>query len=146
MGAEVTYSSDNAADGTFVRFVKLNTHPKVFEVHFVERRADDRGGYTVGDIEGYYKAVHAAKVHSPYCGFDTWFDNHIGVDMCNGMGACARARAHARAALGFSSAHLSRGGACTSFRGVGLRASSGTDGPEVRRSIATTRAADGSDG
>ena len=108
MGAEVTYSSDNAADGTFVRFVRLNTHPKVFEVHFVERRADDRGGYTVGDIEGYYKAVHAAKVHSPYCGFDTWFDNHIGVDMCNGMGACARARARSRGARFLVRALVSR--------------------------------------
>ena len=28
--------------------------------------------------------MHAATVLSPYCGFDTWFDNHIGIDHCGG--------------------------------------------------------------
>ena len=28
--------------------------------------------------------VHEASVRSPTCGFDVWFDNHYGIDMCGG--------------------------------------------------------------
>ena len=31
--------------------------------------------------------MHAATIHSPYCGFSVWMDNHFGVDMCGGY-AC----------------------------------------------------------
>ena len=42
---------------------------------------------TVADMEGYFRDVHKAFVHSPACGFDVWFDNHYGIDMC-GDGNC----------------------------------------------------------
>ena len=48
---------------------------------------DRKTDSSVADIEGYYKAVHAATIHSPYCGFSVWMDNHFGVDMCGGY-AC----------------------------------------------------------
>ena len=85
MAATVTYALDE--DGVKYRYVSLNTAPKVFELHFVERAASKVGGYTVADIEGYYKEVHSATIHSPYCGFSVWMDNHFGVDMCGGY-AC----------------------------------------------------------
>jgi hypothetical protein len=54
-------------------------------VHFVERPADATGGMTVAGLEGYFREVHEAYVRSPTCGFDVWFDNHYGVDMCGGL-------------------------------------------------------------
>ena len=72
MAATVTYALDE--DGVKYRYVSLNTAPKVFELHFVERAASKVGGYTVADIEGYYKEVHSATIHSPYCGFSVWMD------------------------------------------------------------------------
>ena len=80
---------DHADDAAWVRtrFVALDTAPKLFELHFVERPPNATGGYTVADLEGYYKATHESTVRDRYCGFDIWFDNHVGVDLCGGA-AC----------------------------------------------------------
>ena len=58
-----------------LRYVKLNTKPVTFELHFAQRAPDPTGGMTVSQLEGYYKEVHATTVRSPYCGFDKWLDN-----------------------------------------------------------------------
>ena len=81
---EVWAHNDTASGGAAMRYLALDTDTLTFEIHFVERAPDATGGFTIADLEGYYRQVHAATVLSPYCGFDTWFDNHIGIDHCGG--------------------------------------------------------------
>ena len=82
LNANLTFSADTP-DGVKYRYGTMASS-SAWEVHFVERPADDTGGMTVADLEAYFKETHAAYVHSPACGFDVWFDNHYGVDMCGG--------------------------------------------------------------
>ena len=77
LGASVVHEGSHESPTGAVKFayLTLQTSPKIFEIHFVERPADPTGGMTIADLEGYYKAVHASAVRSPYCGQDVWFDN-----------------------------------------------------------------------
>ena len=52
-------STDASGQLTTGQYVMLRTAPLVFEVHFVQRPADDTGGMTVADLEGYYKQARA---------------------------------------------------------------------------------------
>ncbi|KAH8048220.1 hypothetical protein JL722_12624 [Aureococcus anophagefferens] len=82
LNANLTFSADTP-DGVKYRYGTMASS-SAWEVHFVERPADAAGGMTVADLEAYFKETHAAYVHSPACGFDVWFDNHYGIDMCGG--------------------------------------------------------------
>ena len=73
LGAETVFAH-NGTDAV-LRYVKLDTKPVTFELHFAQRAPDPTGGMTVSQLEGYYKEVHATTVRSPYCGFDKWLDN-----------------------------------------------------------------------
>ena len=67
LGASVVHQGSHESPTGTVKFayLTLQTSPKTFEIHFVERPADPAGGMTIADLEGYYKAVHASAVRSP---------------------------------------------------------------------------------
>lgn len=74
---------DANGDAVSYRYLILNPSDYIFpwELHFVQREPSEVGGMTIAAIEGYYKEVHRATIISPVCGFDTWMDNHFGIDM-----------------------------------------------------------------
>lgn len=82
LGAKIVW--EDTTTGSTMRYLEINTDPTVFEIHFIQRPADYSGGMSIANLEDYYGIVHSATVHGPYCGWDVWFDNHIGVDYCNG--------------------------------------------------------------
>ena len=82
LNANLTFSAD-APGGVKYRYGTLASS-SAWEVHFVERPPDANGGLTVAQIEADLVATHASAVRSPSCGFDAFFDDHIGVDMCGG--------------------------------------------------------------
>ena len=47
----------------------------------MQRPPSSLGGMTIADVEGYFKEVHRSVILSPVCGFDSWIDNHYGMDM-----------------------------------------------------------------
>lgn len=74
---------DNNGDKVQYRYLIINPSNYIYpwELHFVQRAPSAVGGMTVADIEGYYKEVHRSSILSPVCGFDTWMDNHFGLDI-----------------------------------------------------------------
>ena len=64
-------------------YMIINPSDYVFhwELHFVQRPPSSLGGMTIADVEGYFKEVHRSVILSPVCGFDSWIDNHYGMNM-----------------------------------------------------------------
>ena len=83
-GTSLAWAYNDTASGVAMRYLTVKTGKVDFELHFVERPPDNTGGMTIADLEGYFREVHSATVRSPFCGWDVWFDNHVGIDHCGG--------------------------------------------------------------